>query len=59
MSDILTPKIVKYKCTKCGAEETRKYPHHTIPEITYICPECNFLTMKQVKYDYFKDGPKS
>jgi DNA-directed RNA polymerase subunit RPC12/RpoP len=52
-------KIIKYKCSNCGREETREYPKQSKPEITILCPECHFLTFTQVKYDYFQNGPKS
>jgi uncharacterized Zn finger protein len=50
-------KNIQYKCTSCGYEETKLYPKTSIPEITQKCPECRHLTLNQVKYDYFRDGP--
>jgi uncharacterized Fe-S cluster-containing protein len=59
MSDIVnTTKKVTYKCSNCGKEETFDFPSHFVPEVVKLCPECHFLTFHQVKYDYFRDGPK-
>jgi predicted RNA-binding Zn-ribbon protein involved in translation (DUF1610 family) len=52
-------KIVKFKCSNCGYEESREYPKKSVPPTQMLCPQCHFLQFNQIKYDFFRDGPKS